>query len=263
MSWAGEQYVFPMATYFGNDVLSRLYPEFTLLIVMSWHSHILFIFTHIVNKYLLPLLPVLPIMSKTHWVHIFAYDIFKMCFPKRRFFIAVHPKYKEVIWVEKLGPISLTIICLKFMLNSTLVSYDANTIPTRGSWLGVGVINKIWIKWKIYSIWGAKRSSTYWKWEAYWNETQQDLNKMVDMVKFWGAKRSSRCRKWWAKPRRIPTDSQRGSAIFTSVFQNSKGTGYLLDVTFIFATCYQSLAAVIPIKYGYDSKGLKDIVAKS
>ena len=37
----------------------------------------------------------------------------------------------------------------------------------------------------------------------------QDLNKMVDMVKFWGAKRSSRCR--GAKPRRIPTDSQRGS----------------------------------------------------
>ena len=36
--------------------------------------------------------------------------------------------------------------------------------------------------------------------------------KMVDMVKFWGAKRSSRCRKWGAKPRRIPTDSQRGSA---------------------------------------------------
>ena len=35
---------------------------------------------------------------------------------------------------------------------------------------------------------------------------------MVDMVKFWGAKRSSRCRKWGAKPRRIPTDSQRGSA---------------------------------------------------
>ena len=32
------------------------------------------------------------------------------------------------------------------------------------------------------------------------------------MVKFWGAKRSSRCRKWGAKPRRIPTDSQRGSA---------------------------------------------------
>ena len=44
------------------------------------------------------------------------------------------------------------------------------------------------------------------------NGTQQDLNKMVDMVKFWGAKRSSRCRKWGAKPRRIPTDSQRGSA---------------------------------------------------
>ena len=35
---------------------------------------------------------------------------------------------------------------------------------------------------------------------------------MVDMVKFLGAKRSSRCRKWGAKPRRIPTDSQRGSA---------------------------------------------------
>ena len=44
------------------------------------------------------------------------------------------------------------------------------------------------------------------------NETQQDLNKMVDKVKFWGAKRSSRCRKWRAKLRRIPTDSQRGSA---------------------------------------------------
>ena len=35
---------------------------------------------------------------------------------------------------------------------------------------------------------------------------------MVDMVIFWGTKRSSRCRKWGAKPRRIPTDSQRGSA---------------------------------------------------
>ena len=35
---------------------------------------------------------------------------------------------------------------------------------------------------------------------------------MVDKVKFWGAKRSSRCRKWGAKPRRIPTDSQRGSS---------------------------------------------------
>ena len=44
------------------------------------------------------------------------------------------------------------------------------------------------------------------------NGTQQYLNKMVDMVKFWGAKRSSRCRKCGAKPRRIPTDSQRGSA---------------------------------------------------
>ena len=43
-------------------------------------------------------------------------------------------------------------------------------------------------------------------------EIQQDLHKMVDMVKFWGAKRSSRCRIWGAKPRRIPTDSQRGSA---------------------------------------------------
>ena len=47
---------------------------------------------------------------------------------------------------------------------------------------------------------------------GFWNETQQDLNKMVDRVKFWGAKRSSRCWKWVAKPRRIPTDSQRGSA---------------------------------------------------
>ena len=44
---------------------------------------------------------------------------------------------------------------------------------------------------------------------GFWNETQQDLNKMVDMVKFWGAKRLSRCRKWGAKPRRIPTDSQK------------------------------------------------------
>ena len=35
---------------------------------------------------------------------------------------------------------------------------------------------------------------------------------MIDMIKFWGAKRSSRCRKWGAKPQRIPTDSQRGSA---------------------------------------------------
>ena len=44
------------------------------------------------------------------------------------------------------------------------------------------------------------------------NGIQQDLNKMIDMDKFWGAKRSSRCRKWGAKPWRIPTDSQRGSA---------------------------------------------------
>ena len=44
------------------------------------------------------------------------------------------------------------------------------------------------------------------------NGTQQDLNKIVDMVKFWGAKISSRCRKWGAKPRHMPTDSQRGSA---------------------------------------------------
>ena len=34
------------------------------------------------------------------------------------------------------------------------------------------------------------------------NGTQQDLNKIVDMVKFGRAKRSSRCRKWGAKPRR-------------------------------------------------------------
>ena len=33
------------------------------------------------------------------------------------------------------------------------------------------------------------------------NGTQQDLNKMVDQVKFLGTKRSSRCRKWGAKPR--------------------------------------------------------------
>ena len=41
------------------------------------------------------------------------------------------------------------------------------------------------------------------------NETQQDLNKMVDKSNFFGgrAKRSSRCRKWGAKPRRIHTDS--------------------------------------------------------
>ena len=44
-----------------------------------------------------------------------------------------------------------------------------------------------------------------------WNGTQQDLNKMVDKVKFWGAKRSSRCRKWGAKSRHIPTDSQMAS----------------------------------------------------
>ena len=44
------------------------------------------------------------------------------------------------------------------------------------------------------------------------NGNQKDLNKMVDKVKIWGAKRSSRCRKWGAKPQRIPTDSQRGSA---------------------------------------------------
>ena len=33
--------------------------------------------------------------------------------------------------------------------------------------------NKIWIKWKIWSIWGAKRSSTCWKWGAsIWEPTR-------------------------------------------------------------------------------------------
>ena len=46
--------------------------------------------------------------------------------------------------------------------------------------------------------------------------TEQDLNKMVDMAKFCPPpkkkKRSSWYWKWGAKPQRIPTDSQRGSA---------------------------------------------------
>ena len=45
---------------------------------------------------------------------------------------------------------------------------------------------------------------------GFWNETQQDLNKMVDMVKFGGGG-CVQMRKWRAKPRRIPTDSQRGA----------------------------------------------------
>ena len=55
--------------------------------------------------------------------------------------------------------------------------------------------NKIWMKlwnFKLGQFCGAKRSSTYWK---------------------WGKKISSRCWKWGAKPRRIPTDSQRGSIL--------------------------------------------------
>ena len=63
----------------------------------------------------------------------------------------------------------------------------------------------------LVNFWG-KKIVYLLKIGGFRNGTQQDLNKMVDMVKFWGAKRSSRCRKWGAKPRRIPTDSQRGSA---------------------------------------------------
>ena len=63
----------------------------------------------------------------------------------------------------------------------------------------------------LVNFWG-KKIVYMLKIGGFGNGTQQDLNKMVDMVKFWGAKRSSRCRKWGAKPRRIPTDSQRGSA---------------------------------------------------
>ena len=73
--------------------------------------------------------------------------------------------------------------------------------PTRSEW-----------NYRFGQFWGQK-DRLHAENGGFRNGTQQDLNKMVDMVKFWGAKRSSRCRKWGAKPRPIPTDSQRGSAI--------------------------------------------------
>ena len=59
---------------------------------------------------------------------------------------------------------------------------------------------------------GGKKSVYMLKMGGFEMEPNKIWIKMVYMVKFWGAKRSSRCRKWGAKPRRIPTDSQRGSA---------------------------------------------------
>ena len=75
------------------------------------------------------------------------------------------------------------------------------------------------------------------------NGTQQDLNKMVDMVKFWGVKRSSRCRKWGAKPRRIPTDSQRVSTRQQAIHGTVIFTPDLLTPH----TAFPSLPTTVPV----------------
>ena len=71
--------------------------------------------------------------------------------------------------------------------------------------------NKIWIK-RLLSL-GGNKIVYILKMGGFWNEAQQDLNKMVDMVKFRGGKKIVQMPKMGAKPRRIPTDSQRGSAL--------------------------------------------------
>ena len=75
-------------------------------------------------------------------------------------------------------------------------SLRSKTVVVRRSKFKMGP-NKIWIKWLIWSILGGKKIVYMLKMRGVRNETQQDLNKMVDKVKFGGgAKSSSRCRKW-------------------------------------------------------------------